>query len=130
MEAQEYKFRESILYQDHMSAMKMKKNGKNSCTGNSRHNSIRYFFVKDRLDKGEFRLKYCPTGIMIADYFTKPLQGAFFVKFIAVIMAWEHVHSISPPRNKEHVEKQVFMDGVTKVASGVKRSYVDAVKNG
>ena len=24
---------------------------------------------------------YCPTGDMIADFFTKPLQGAQFVKF-------------------------------------------------
>ena len=64
-----------------MSTMKMEKNGRNTCTGNSRHISIRYFFVKDRLDKKEFRLDYCPTGNMIADFFTKPLQGALFNKF-------------------------------------------------
>ena len=69
-----------------MSAMKMEKNGRNSCTGNSRHISIRYCFVKDRLDKKEFTLEYCPTGNMIANYFTKPLQGALFNKFCAVIM--------------------------------------------
>ena len=76
MEAQGYKFMDKVLYQDNMIAMKMEKNGRNSCAGNSRHISIRYFFVKDRLDKGEFRLEYCPTGDMIADYFTKALQGA------------------------------------------------------
>ena len=51
-----------------MSAMKVEKNGQNSCTGNSRHISIRYFLVKDRLDKTEFRLDYCLTGNMIADF--------------------------------------------------------------
>ena len=54
MEAQGYKFKDKVLFQDNMSAMRMEKNGRNSCTGNSRHISIRYFFVKDRLDKKEF----------------------------------------------------------------------------
>ena len=35
-------------------AIKMKKNGRNSCTGNSRHISIRYLFVEYRVDKDEF----------------------------------------------------------------------------
>ena len=54
MEAQRYKFKDKVLFQDNMSAMKMERNGRNSCTGNSRQISIRYFFVKDRLDKKEF----------------------------------------------------------------------------
>ena len=41
MEAQGYKFKDKVLFQDNMSAMKMKKNGRNLCTGNSRHISIR-----------------------------------------------------------------------------------------
>ena len=108
MEAQGYKFKDKVMFQDNMSAMKMERNGRNSCTGNSRHISIRYFFVKDRLDKKEFRLEYSPTGDMIADYFTKPLQVALFTKFRAVIMGWEHIDSISTLRNKERVAKQVF----------------------
>lgn len=56
--------------------MKLEINGRNSCTGNSCHISIRYFFVKDRVDNKEFAIEYCPTKEMIADYFTKPLQGA------------------------------------------------------
>jgi len=69
----------------------MKKNGRNSCTGNSRHIAIRYFFVKDRVDKGEFTIDYCSTECMLADFFTKPLQGALFVKSREVIMGWKHV---------------------------------------
>ena len=37
MEAQGYKFKDKVMYQDNMSAMKMEKNGCNSCTGNLRH---------------------------------------------------------------------------------------------
>ena len=48
----------NVLYQDNQSAMKMEKNGRNSCTGNSRHVNIRYFWVKDRIEKGEVDLRY------------------------------------------------------------------------
>jgi hypothetical protein len=34
----------------------------------------------------EIRIKYCPTGIMIADYFTRPLQGMIFRKLWDMIM--------------------------------------------
>ena len=54
-------------------AMLMEKNGRNSCTGNSRHINIRYFFIKDRIDKKEVKVEYCPTEHMVADYFCKPL---------------------------------------------------------
>ena len=111
-----------------MSAMKMEKNSRNLCTRNLRHISIRYFFVKDGLDKKEFRLDYCPTGNMIADYFTKPLQGALFNKFRAVIMGWQHSDTMSPSRNKECVVEQVFLDGGMSVTNTVKKSYADVVK--
>jgi len=42
----------------------MLKNGRNAYTGNSR----RYFFVKDRIDKGEIRVEYCLIEIMLADF--------------------------------------------------------------
>jgi len=39
------------------------------------HMNIKYFFIKDRVDKGEITIKFCPTEEMVADHFTKPLQG-------------------------------------------------------
>ena len=86
LEKQGYDLKNNILFQDNQSAIRMERNGRNSCTGNSRHVSIRYFFVKDRVDKGEITVEYCPTHAMLADYFTKPLQGALFRKFRDVIM--------------------------------------------
>jgi hypothetical protein len=38
------------------------------------------------VQSGEIKLEYCPTGVMLADYFTKPLQGAAFYKFRSEIM--------------------------------------------
>ena len=72
----------------------MLKNGRNSCTGNSRHVHIRYFFVKDRVDKGEVKVEYCPTLQMLSDFFTEPLQGALYNKFRNVIMGYEPISSL------------------------------------
>ena len=44
------------------------------------------FFVADRVAAKEVTIEYCPTGDMIADYFTKPLQGSLFKKFRDQIM--------------------------------------------
>ena len=42
--------------------------------------------MKDRIDKGEFRVEYCPTYLMVADYFTKPLAGTLFRELRKAIM--------------------------------------------
>jgi len=52
---------------------------------------------------------YCPTEEMLANYFTKPLQGALFHKFCAVIMRWAHVSTLilepsSPPNGSNDVK--------------------------
>ena len=52
----------------------------------SGHIDIRYFFVKDRVESGDLRIEHCPTLDMLADYFTKPLQGALFYKLRDRIM--------------------------------------------
>ena len=54
---QGYKLKKNVIHQDNMSAIRMGKNGRASCTGNSRHVDIRYFFVKDRVDKKEMTIK-------------------------------------------------------------------------
>ena len=47
---------------------------------------IRYFFVKDRVASKEVTIEHCPTEDMLADYFTKPLQGAQFKKLRDIVM--------------------------------------------
>ena len=77
-----------------MSAMKVEKNGQNSCMGNSRHIKIRYLFVKYRVDKKEIEIFHCPTKVMLADYFTNPLHGRLFNIFREVIMGWKHISTL------------------------------------
>lgn len=48
--------------------------------------NIRYFFIKDQVDSKRVKIEHCPTADMLADYFTKPLQGAPFRKLRDHIM--------------------------------------------
>ena len=107
MEEQGYKVEHNVLYQDNESAIKMERNGRNSCTGNSRHISIRYFFVKDRVDEGEVDILYCPTHKMLADFFTKPLQGKQFKSFQDVIMGYKHIHSLNKISNEPTLKERI-----------------------
>ena len=103
-----YGIRNNVIYQDNESAIKMERNGRNSCTGNSRHVDIKYFWVKDKVDKKEVRIEYCPTTLMLADYFTKPLQGNLFRRFRQVIMGYVHINDLLLDPDfllKERVEK-------------------------
>jgi hypothetical protein len=84
-----------------MSAMKMERNGRSSAGQKSRHINIRYFFIKDRIAKGEINLVHCPTGIMVADFFTKPLQGRLFAKFRDIIMGITHFSTLTVPTTIE-----------------------------
>ena len=77
----------NILYQDNTSSIKLESNGKASSTKRTRHINIRHFLVTDKLKQGDIStIEYCPTEEMIADYFTKPLQGAQFRRFRNAIM--------------------------------------------
>ena len=61
--------------------MILQQNGRMSAGKRSRHLNVRYFFVTDVIKKGLLKVMYCPTGDMIADFFTKPIQGGDFKKF-------------------------------------------------
>ena len=78
---QGYDVTENRLYQDNKSSILLENNGRLSSSQRTRHINIRYFFIKDRVDKEEVNIVYCPTEHMVADFFTKPLQGKQFIEF-------------------------------------------------
>ena len=94
MSAQGYRIESNVIYQDNQSAMRTEKNVHNSCTGNSRHIHIRYFFVENRIDKGEMKVEYFPTHSMLADLFTEPLMGEMFRKLRSVIMGYTSIFEL------------------------------------
>jgi hypothetical protein len=86
LEAQGCAIGKTILYQDNQSAILLEKNGQKSSSKRTKHLNCRYFFITDQIKKGYMSVEYCPTTEMIADFFTKPLQGKLFVKFRKAIM--------------------------------------------
>ena len=71
------KVKQAHLFQDNTSTIRMAMNGK-SCSDRTKHIKLRYFFIKQYLDSGEFTVTYCPTELMTADILTKSLQGKLF----------------------------------------------------
>jgi len=86
LQAQGYATTDTILYQDNQSAMLLEKNGRKSSGKRTKHINMRYYFITDRIRKQDLSVSYCPTELMVADFFTKPLQGALFTKFRSIIM--------------------------------------------
>ena len=71
------KMGQARMYQDNTSTIQMAKNGR-SCSDRTKHIKLRYFFIKQYIDSGEFSIIHCPTERMTADILTKPLQGKLF----------------------------------------------------
>ncbi len=86
LKAQGYAVFDNILHQDNRSSILLEKNGKMSSGKRTKHITIHYFFVTDRIRAGEISPKWCPMGEMIEDFLTKLLQGAIFWKFRDLLM--------------------------------------------
>lgn len=91
IEGQGYEVSDTVIYQDNESAMKLAINGRMSSGKLTRHIDNRYFWIKDRLKSDNMRIEHCRTHLMIADFFTKPLQGALFKRLRAVILGHETI---------------------------------------
>ena len=81
LEARGYDVRENFVYQYNHSSIILEKNGKGSSSERTRPINIRYFFITDRIASGDLDVEYCPTGEMLAEFFTEPLRGSPFRKF-------------------------------------------------
>jgi hypothetical protein len=75
------------VYQDNMSTLSLINNG-GSNSERTRHINIRYFWLKSLIDDGDVKVIYEPTEKMIADFFTKPLQGLKFLNARNEILNW------------------------------------------
>ena len=97
MASQGFVFSENTFHQDNMSAILLSRNGRSSSGQKTRHIDIRYFFMQDRFDSENMLLTHCPTAAMLADFFTKPLQGSLFKKFRDVILGYKHISILQSP---------------------------------
>ena len=110
LEAQGFKNLKTTVFQDNKSTMSLEENGRQSVGKRSRHLNIRYFFVTDVIKKGLIQVEYCPTGDMVADCFTKPLQGLFFKKLKRLVQNqdnWEQLGNLKKQREPRHADPRI-----------------------
>ena len=84
--AQGHDVSHAMLYQDNKSAILLEVNGKLSSSKKTKHIKVKFFFVKDQVDKGEIEVKHLGTEDMWVDMLTKPKQGTPFCKDRAKLM--------------------------------------------
>jgi hypothetical protein len=108
LEAQGYTVSDNIIFQDNKSAILLEKNGKASSSKRTKHIDVRFFFITDRVKKGDVSIEWCPTGDMIGDYMTKPLQGALFRKFRDQIMGVVSARDPGPGKAKSTATKSIL----------------------
>ncbi len=77
---------ENLLLQDNKSSILLEQNGKALSSKRTRHINIRFFFITDRVNMTEISPHWCPTKEMVADFWTKLLQGSHFRKLRDYIM--------------------------------------------
>ena len=83
---QGYDINSTVMYQDNQLTILLENNGRASRSRRTKHLNIRYFFLTERIKKGELKIEYCPTDDVVADFFTKLLQGKKFLQFSKIIM--------------------------------------------
>ncbi len=86
LKEQGYKVNDNVIFQNNKSSILLEQNGKLSSSKHTNHINVSYFFITDRISKGEVRVEWCPTKQMVADFMMKPLQGTIFKKFRDLIM--------------------------------------------
>ena len=74
-----------VIHQDNTSTILSTANG-SGASNRTRHVNIRYFWTTQYIDDGTVTVEYTPTGEMIADILTKPLQGELFRRLRALLL--------------------------------------------
>ena len=62
----------TVVKEDNIGALHLANNP--ATTPNSKHIDIRHHFIRERVERGEFRIVHVPSGLQHADFLTKPLH--------------------------------------------------------
>ncbi len=84
--AQGYDVSHAMLYQDNKSAILLEVNGKLSSSKKTKHIKMKFFFIKDQVEKGDVKIEHLGTDKMWVDILTKPKQGKAFRRDRAKLM--------------------------------------------
>ena len=96
MESQGGRLKNDFL-QDNKSSILLCTKGRGSLGKWSRAMNVRYFAIKDHVDRGEIKIMHCGTEKIIGDFFSKPLQGKRFNVFRNLILGMRGSDSGSQP---------------------------------
>jgi hypothetical protein len=77
----------------------------------TKHIKAKFFFIKDRVDKGEIKVMDCPTKKMWADVLTKPLQEMAFQTMRAELLNLS-VNYKDPTEDTEEQERKATKHGL------------------
>jgi hypothetical protein len=102
MEEQGYDMIPLLLYQDNMSIILLKTNGKASSSRRTKHIKVKYFHIKEKVNNGEIVIEHCPTEQIWTDINTKPKQGKIICKFRGYVMG------IPAKYNDDEYKKEVI----------------------
>jgi hypothetical protein len=72
LQVQGIKVTDNILYQDNKSAISLERNGRASSSKRMKNIKIWYYYIADRIAKGDLSVAWLPTNKMITDFLTKP----------------------------------------------------------
>ena len=64
----------------------MCRKGRKILSKRTRAMSVRYFTIKDNIEKGYLKVMHLGTNEMLGDFFTKPLKGSKFRDFRDLIL--------------------------------------------
>jgi hypothetical protein len=121
LESQGYHITDNTFAQDNKSAIQLERNNSKSTGQKSCDIDIHFFFTKDRIKHDDIVVEYCPTEQMLADSFTKPLQGALFTCFKNILMRFAHVTSLYT----DHIVSSTFAERVENNANNNKSNMTD-----
>ena len=68
---------------------------------------IQFFYVTEHVQNKTLSVQHCPTEEMVADFFTKPLEGSLFVKLWNFIMGTEYA---DPDQQKDDGSRHSVAD--------------------
>ena len=68
----------TTIYEDNQAAISVSSNFL-SLSSKTKHIAVRYFAIRDSIEKKEVTLEFCPSAQMKADIFTKPQSTQIFV---------------------------------------------------
>jgi hypothetical protein len=91
--------------------------------------------MRDKMQLNGIEVVYCPTEKMVADFFTKPLQGSLFRMMRRIVMGMDPISILNLSKipgipTKERVEEalQATQNNAGKPEKSVKKSYADAAR--